>query len=201
MNLPEDSLARLEVIVQTCPSFHHGTHILYDLRTKLGAEPKIYLEIGVYGGATSALIASHPYPTEVHGIDIGTITPFGDVPYEKVLNQAIDTFRTPQSSFQLHLGDSKSPSLISAIKKTVKLVDMLFIDGDHSFWGCTEDFMIYSPLVQSGGYIIFDDYNDYEFSPEVRKSVDALVYSGNSSIPTTYEVIGQIKNEFVLRKL
>ena len=52
------------------------------------------------------------------------------------------------------------------------------------------DFVMYSDLVNVGGYIIFDDYNDSVYSPEVKQAVDAL-------LPTLvdYEVIGTFKNE------
>jgi predicted O-methyltransferase YrrM len=36
-------------------------------------------------------------------------------------------------------------------------LDLLFIDGDHSFKGVSGDFMLYSPLVKEGGLIMFHD--------------------------------------------
>jgi predicted O-methyltransferase YrrM len=36
-------------------------------------------------------------------------------------------------------------------------VDLLFIDGDHTYKGVREDFEMYSPLVRSGGLVVFHD--------------------------------------------
>jgi predicted O-methyltransferase YrrM len=36
-------------------------------------------------------------------------------------------------------------------------LDILFIDGNHSYNQCKSDYKLYSPLVREGGYIIFHD--------------------------------------------
>ncbi len=36
-------------------------------------------------------------------------------------------------------------------------LDILFIDGDHTYEGVKRDFELWSPLVQPGGYVIFHD--------------------------------------------
>lgn len=41
-------------------------------------------------------------------------------------------------------------------------IDFLFIDGDHTYEGVKRDYEMYSPLVNSGGYIAFHDINDTE---------------------------------------
>ena len=38
-------------------------------------------------------------------------------------------------------------------------LDLLFIDGDHSQEGCAFDFENFSPLVKSGGYLLFLDFD------------------------------------------
>jgi predicted O-methyltransferase YrrM len=38
-----------------------------------------------------------------------------------------------------------------------ELLDVLFIDGDHSFKGVSGDFTLYSPFVKEGGLIMFHD--------------------------------------------
>ena len=49
---------------------HHHNHILYDIRSLLGNEEKVYLELGTYAGGSSALMSSHPYPTKIYGVEI-----------------------------------------------------------------------------------------------------------------------------------
>jgi predicted O-methyltransferase YrrM len=36
-------------------------------------------------------------------------------------------------------------------------IDFLFIDGDHTWEGCTSDFMNFYPYVSPGGYIMLHD--------------------------------------------
>jgi hypothetical protein len=73
-----------------------------------------------------------------------------------------------------------------------------------------EDFVNYKDLVNDGGYIIFDDYNDFGWNPVVKHGVDMIV---NEYLFDDYEVLGFVynklkatpdsmiyNNEFVLRK-
>lgn len=69
--------------------------------------------------------------------------------------------------------------------------DILFIDGDHSYDGVIQDFDNYEKFVNSGGYIIFDDYMDKKNSPEVKKAVDYIVTTIDKK---KYEIIGCLKN-------
>jgi hypothetical protein len=50
--------------------------------------------------------------------------------------------------------------------------------------------MLYHDLVNTGGYILFDDYNDAEHSPEVKLAVDDIIKSHLDA----YEIIGTLPN-------
>lgn len=54
-------------------------------------------------------------------------------------------------------------------------IDVLFVDGDHTYEGCKADFERYSPFVKTGGYVVFDDYTQ-ENNPAngVRKVVEEI---------------------------
>ena len=56
-------------------------------------------------------------------------------------------------------GDSHSPKTLEAVKRTLRgaPVDVLFIDGDHSYEGVKQDFETYSRLVRPDGLIFFHD--------------------------------------------
>ncbi|MDJ0647631.1 MAG: class I SAM-dependent methyltransferase [Xenococcaceae cyanobacterium MO_188.B19] len=41
---------------------------------------------------------------------------------------------------------------------SISAIDFLFIDGDHSIEGCSQDFLNYSDQIKVGGYIAFHDY-------------------------------------------
>ncbi len=57
-------------------------------------------------------------------------------------------------------------------------VALLHIDGGHAGRNVLLDFLLYSPSVVPGGFIVFDDYGDFQHSPEVGPAVDLLRATG-----------------------
>lgn len=177
---------KLKEIIKEIPSFHHHTHILYDVRHIISKEKVTYMEIGSYCGASAALVLSHPGKTVVHCIDPLNLPKShykGQHDQLTMLQNALKEYK----DVNIHQGYSQDTKILNEVKD-VK-VDMLFIDGDHSYNGVRRDFNNYSPLVVSGGFIIFDDYLDAKHSPEVRKAVDDLVKDLEG-----YEIIGSLPN-------
>ncbi|MGM3186621.1 class I SAM-dependent methyltransferase [Musicola paradisiaca] len=77
---------------------------------------------------------------------------------------------------------------------------MLHIDGGHRGRNVLLDFLLYSPTVVKGGFIVFDDYRDHEFSPEVGPAVDLLRAGGYFN---GFDVIGSLpgfENSYLLQK-
>ncbi len=75
------------------------------------------------------------------------------------------------------LGDSHSGSTLGQVKTLLpdgEGVDLLFIDGDHTLEGVTQDWEMYSPLVNPGGVILFHDINDTPFHHDAGCFVDQL---------------------------
>lgn len=167
-------------------TFHHHYHFLYDVRTLLGPERKVYLEIGVYHGGSLALMLHHPYDTDLHGVD-----PL-DLPDQAELARSnIETFNTRGRSVTLHRGRSQDPVVLRRLEALP--VDLLFIDGDHSGATVLRDFEAYAPRVRPGGFILFDDYIDPLYSPEVRPAVDAIVEDLRTGRrPGDYEILGRL---------
>mgnify|MGYP000694307990 CR=1 FL=1 len=50
-------------------------------------------------------------------------------------------------------------------------IDLLYIDGDHSYEVCSADIRNFTPWVRRGGYVFVDDYD----VPAVRRAVDELL--------------------------
>jgi len=79
-------------------------------------------------------------------------------------------------------------------------IKLLHIDGDHRRHGVWLDFLLYNPYVVKGGYVVFDDYGDHQYSPEVGPAVDTM---RSMNLFSSYEVIGQVEpfaDSFILRK-
>lgn len=74
--------------------------------------------------------------------------------------------------------------------------NLLIIDGDHSYEGVKFDYETYFPLLEAGGYLIFDDYNAKEW-PGVKLFVDQLI-----SVKTyNYTYIGAFSRTAIFRKM
>lgn len=60
------------------------------------------------------------------------------------------------------VGDSHDDSTLQELKKRLdqagrSTIDVLFIDGDHSYEGVKKDYEMYAPLVRKGGIVAFHD--------------------------------------------
>ncbi len=79
-------------------------------------------------------------------------------------------------SQNLHLlrCDSHAKATLDEVRDILqgRFVDLLFIDGDHTYLGAKKDYEMYSPLVQKGGLIIFHDIRRYVDKPKAE--VDKL---------------------------
>jgi predicted O-methyltransferase YrrM len=71
--------------------------------------------------------------------------------------------------------DSHAPSSLTWLRRVLDIrpIDLLFIDGDHSYAGVKQDFETYSPLVTSGGLIAFHD-----IVPNASHPIDEMEVSG-----------------------
>ena len=165
-------------------TFHHHYHILYDIANSYSVDYILnYVEIGCYAGGSACLMLQREN-TNVFSIDLG-------IPiHPSVVNENVNKLNKHNNNYNYIQGSSHDLNVFNKLSNHINEIDILFIDGDHSFDGVTKDFEIYSKLVKNGGYIIFDDYNDYQYSPEVKPSVDRLVLN----LTDKYNIIGTIQN-------
>ena len=52
-------------------------------------------------------------------------------------------------------------------------IDMLFIDGDHSYEGASQDFDLFVPMVRTGGVVAMHDVGEVK---DIRRAVRERVY-------------------------
>lgn len=199
--------------------FHEWTHILYGIRTLMGPEIKTYMEIGSYIGSSASLVLRNPFPSNIICIDPCNLHPShygGSLSQDEILLHNIKDNNIHNYGVKLYKKYSNDPILLKHFKDTNTKVDILFIDGAHDYNGVINDWINYNGFVNSGGYIIFDDYNDYKYSPQVKPAVDEIMKHID---PIVYEIIGsplntlddvsvgynntyglKHSNEFILRK-
>ncbi|HVU60360.1 MAG TPA: class I SAM-dependent methyltransferase [Mycobacteriales bacterium] len=110
--------------------------------------PRRVCELGTqYGG--NNLIMSQMLPAEqVIGVDL------------HVCNRGPLRLLAPAGQRLSYLnGSTTDPKTLAAVERLLggELLDLLFIDGDHSFEGVRSDFLTYRHLVRPGGIIAFHD--------------------------------------------
>ncbi|MDF1615678.1 class I SAM-dependent methyltransferase [Desulfurivibrio dismutans] len=161
------------------------------------------LEIGALYGVSLAILYNHAI-TRFDKVQVVCLDPF-DGYYGKamdaVLNQPVNdlTFirnmelaNVPQADYRVLKHYSTDPVALNTAKELP--INLLIIDGDHSYEGVKFDFDNYFPLLAPGGYVVFDDYNAKEW-PGVQKFIDEDLRKSPD-----LEYVGAISRTAVARK-
>lgn len=139
--------------------------------------PAVVVEVGTYNGGTL-------YCWSKLAKDSATLVCL-DLPggswqagSEEGEKQRLSQFVRPTQTLHCVLADSHAPATRDRVRGLLdgRPVDLLFIDGDHTYEGVRADFELYAPLVRPGGLIAFHDINTmstpehqvHRFWPEVR---------------------------------
>jgi cephalosporin hydroxylase len=120
--------------------------------------PRTVLEIGTFRGGTLFIHSRLAAPdatlisVDLPGSPLGRIWRWAHTP---IFNRFTKNGQT------LHLlrMDSHRSATQYAVSKLLngRKLDLLFVDGDHSYAGVRSDFEMYSPLVRPGGLVAFHD--------------------------------------------
>jgi predicted O-methyltransferase YrrM len=138
----------------------------WQIRSEIGAflhlletdPPHTVLEIGTAAGGTLFLLARAAAPdallvsVDLRGGQFGG----GYAPWRARLYRS---FAREAQRVELVLGDSHEPRTQERIRHMLdgNALDLLFVDGDHTYEGVKQDFADYSPLVRPGGLVAFHD--------------------------------------------
>jgi predicted O-methyltransferase YrrM len=114
----------------------------------------IYLEIGVAKGASLAVV-NYIFSTFSKNGYCGGLDVI-DWKAERIdrINKFLELMGT-KPSYSFIEEDSQL-----AARFWTKPIDVLYIDGDHTYIGVLKDIVSWIPHVKSGGVVLFDDYND-----------------------------------------
>jgi predicted O-methyltransferase YrrM len=169
-------------------TMHHHYHILYDIANTFHKDTNItYVEIGCYAGGSACLMLQRPN-TKVISIDLG-------IPISKeIVYNNVNKLNKFDNTYHYLEGNSQTYEMVNELKKLTNEIDILFIDGDHSYQAVINDFLLYESLVKKSGYIIFDDYRD-QGCPGTKRAVDEIV----NSVKGQYVDIGTLPNIFGAR--
>jgi len=113
--------------------------------------PRYVCEIGTASGGTLFLLAQVCAPAALLiSVDLG-------LSVERCFVHA--RFATRKQRIVSIRGDSRAPTTVERVRSLLHghPLNLLFIDGDHSYDAVKADFAHYSPLVAPGGLIVFHD--------------------------------------------
>ncbi|MFX0029489.1 MAG: class I SAM-dependent methyltransferase [Candidatus Hermodarchaeota archaeon] len=121
-------------------------------------KPKVVLEIGTAKGGTLFLLSrfassdAHIISLDLPGGKFG-----GGYTYWR--GKFYKNFISNKQKMSLIRANSHDYSTLNKVKKVLKKeeIDVLFIDGDHTYEGVRKDYEMYSPLVKKNGIIAFHD--------------------------------------------
>jgi len=119
------------------------------------SSPKVICEVGTASGGTLFLFSRITNSEKIISLDLPTNALGGGYPWK------IPFFRSlgKKHLIQLIRSDSHSESTLAKVQSNLKghRIDLLFIDGDHTYQGVKQDFQMYSPLVRKGGIVVLHD--------------------------------------------
>ena len=173
-------------------SFHQQVKFLGYLCWLVESLPGDIIEIGVWKGKSSALMSRLcAGKRRVIGIDPMAL-PNQDHElgfYRERLFPEVTLVRGYSEASYWHVMTQLQPQTA-----------ILHIDGGHAGRNVLLDFLLYGPTVVSGGFIVFDDYGDHRYSPEVGPAVDLLRAGGYFSGFNVIGVVPGYENSYLIQK-
>ena len=160
---------------------HRGIHIRpAQLRSEIVAllelvereRPRRSVEIGTsLGGSLFLLCQAAPTDAAIVSVDVPLhpLDKYGSGYHEsrRILYRA---FGRGRQRLRLVLGDSHDSATVARAERALRgPVDLLFVDGDHSYEGVTRDWELWLPLVRPGGLVAFHDVQPGAYSGGVPR--------------------------------
>lgn len=148
------------------PAPVHTSQMAYELLSLVEiykiVRPMRVLEIGAEHGGTLYHWLTNAQPDSTVAVvdlwDSQTIPHNPEMRWRSWCPEGVD--------FHVIFGNSQTEEMRDRVAEIMPEIDFLFIDGDHTYTGVKNDFMLYGPLVKSG-VIAFHDLLKPSFSPHI----------------------------------
>jgi predicted O-methyltransferase YrrM len=142
-------------------------------------QPARVFEIGTASGQGTLLMARQALDAQIDTLDLGTASPSLGVQHDEPPSdsEAIgDAYRNSEHSRRIiqHLGDSATFDFAPFAAS----IDLVFVDGAHTYEYVRSDSLIALELLRPGGVIVWDDCN-YQ-NPGVAKALLELHRAGTA---------------------
>lgn len=173
------------------PCLQHEDELLEFLEIFEAANPKKVIEIGTFFGGTMWFMIQRAKELEKF-VSIDLMIPPEDDRYQKLLEcqalwggfAAVRDGIGNNLSMEHLFGNSRSENIIGLVRTIFpdNDVDVLHIDGDHTYDGVKADYYNYRDLVKPGGMIVF---HDVEGIPDVNRFWNELIAENKDSFYRT----------------
>ncbi len=144
------------------------TYRLATLKLALEHDPKVIVEVGVYGGALSAMLATVPSLEQQFIVDSweGGYSNFDQKHMDGIRESVLEWAKTQPKLTVHHMRSAEGAKLFAD-----ESIDFFHTDGDHSLKGIMSDINAWLPKVKGGGILSGDNYE----IPAVAKGVSNLL--------------------------
>lgn len=157
--------------------------VLYRLARHL-PDPAAIVEIGSYQGLSAAcMAAAHPRAT-LHCVDTFKAENITGNEGDDTLEAFRQHTRPYQERITVHCGFS-----YEMVEATPRDVALLFVDGDHSWQGVTNDLRLYGPRLRAGGVLVLHD----SAHPPIRRAIERYV------LPASLSILARLPNMLAVR--
>jgi cephalosporin hydroxylase len=126
-------------------------------------KPKRILEIGTYDGGTLSFLSRYAQPdATLYTMDLPLIRDGAGYTPAKI--PFYNAFKQKHQKIHFIRDNSQAKSTVQKFERLLngKKLDVLLIDGDHTYKGVKTDFANYSPFVKKGGIIAFHDIVEHQ---------------------------------------
>lgn len=121
----------------------------------------VIVNIGAGSGTSGLLFLESRGDSVVHTIDVtDKSSPYGSLESERVAVKSAGLDFLAGTRWFQHHGDSKEVGKTWTIE-----LDMVFIDGNHTYEGCKGDLDIWVPHIKKGGIVAIHDYGKAQNDP------------------------------------
>ncbi len=134
------------------------------MASEKGGHGGIVLEVGAYQGRSSGFLA---YGLK-NGVKLVCVDTWKNdaMPYDEkadVMAVFLGNMSRFEGRYEIRRGTS-----VEVARNWDRPIDVLFIDGDHSYEGCTSDLITWLPFVRAGGWVALHDTG----VPEVTRAIE-----------------------------
>lgn len=132
-------------------------------------KPTTIVEIGTYKGGTLACWAAVA-PPPAHIVSIDLPPPWENREAIAASVARAHTMLRPSQRLTTISADSHDSDTLARLKEALAgaPLDVLWIDGDHTYEGVSRDVQMYGPLVRPGGIIALHDIHRSDLLPDQR---------------------------------